>query len=71
MGVIPERFNSTSAPEPPAGVGTAMGLHAATERRRLCALGYHAWTPWFQLPMGSFVTYCARPECGHQEQYDL
>lgn len=54
-----------------AGVNDALALAATSEGARLCALGYHAWTPWVQLPNTSFVTICARVGCNHEEQYDL
>ena len=44
---------------------------AWSQGARLCQLGYHAWTPWFQLPNTSFVTICGREGCLAERQYDL
>lgn len=63
---------------PPAGVADVMAVAAAWQGAELCALGYHAWTPWLQLPNGSYVTFCSRcsyvtfcSRCKHDEGYDL
>lgn len=36
-----------------------------------CMSGDHAWTPWLQLPNGSYVTVCGRQGCNAEKQYDL
>lgn len=57
--------------EQPAGVAEAVALAVAVEAANLCAMGYHAWVPWLQLPNSSFTTWCAREGCAACEQYDL
>jgi hypothetical protein len=62
----------------PAGVGTLEAVAAASEGRRSCLLGLHAWVPWvtIQHPDGTgqimrYETWCCRPGCNHSEQYDV
>jgi hypothetical protein len=61
--------------EEPAGVGTAIALDTMMQNQRLCAVGWHAWTPWLGLPTPEdptrFVTICGREGCTAERQYDL
>lgn len=51
------------------GVDT-FAIHTAASNAQLCAAGWHAWVPWLHLDNGSWLTWCARLGCDHEEQYD-
>jgi hypothetical protein len=69
----PEVF--TEEPDHPsyrdAYTWASVALQDTIDAKRMCALGLHAWTPWFQLPNTSFVTICGREGCAAERQYDL
>lgn len=52
-------------------IAVAESMFYDAESRKACAMGFHAWVPWLELPTGAFRTWCCRPGCSHTEEYLL